>query len=230
MAWMAMPLLCLAAASWASDAQSLLAAVALEAQAPRPLRADLRIERDGAPPLEAVLLEDGRRRYLETRAGLRALLSPGKAIIARGGTVVRADPGTTLDGSDVLLVDLAPFGSRAVDVPQVSDEGPLGVVITAAPRPPTPYVLLVYTIDPERRVIVRTKYYRDTISNLVKMARLDDFVSVAGRWRASTITVETFRPVARTTRITLHWREAPETPPALFTGAGLRAPSPIGWP
>src|SRR5262249_54165816 len=125
---------------------------------------------------------------------------------------------------------LEPFGNRAIDVPQVSDEGPTGTTITAAPRPPSAYVLLVYTADADRPVIDRTKYYRDTITNLVKMARFEDFVEVGGRWRPGTMTVETFRPAPRTTRVVFRWHEAPDTPPAVFTTAGLRAPSPIRWP
>jgi hypothetical protein len=230
LAWLVLPLLCLASASRAGDVRDLLGAVAFQAQAPRPLRAELRIERDGAAPLDAVLLDDGQRRYLETKSGTRALLSPGKVLVARDGKVVRAEPGATLDGGPLLLEDLAPFGSRAIDVPQVSDDGPMGTVVTVAPRPPTAYVLLVHTVEPERPVIVRTKYYRDTINNLVKLARFEDFVSAGGRWRPGAITVETFRPAPSTTRITLRWREAPDTPPAVFTLAGLRGPSPIRWP
>ena len=220
----------LAAAAWAGEASEVLHSAAVQARASRPLRADVRIERDGAPPLEAVLLEAGRRRYLETRTGMRALLSPGKVTVVRDGAVARAAPGTALDGSDVLLEDLVPFGSRSLEVPQVSDEGPAGVVITGAPTPPTAYTLLVHTIDPARGVVVKTKYYRDTINNLVKMARFEEFIRLAARWRPATIVVETFRPASGTTRLALRWREAPETPSAAFTPAGLRAPSPIVWP
>lgn len=218
-----------AAPSWGRDMRDVLGALAFQAQAPRPLRADVRIETDGAPPVDMVLLDDGQRRYLETKTGLRALLSPGKALVVRDGRVVRAQPGAELAG-DLLLADLAPFGSRAIDTPQVSDDGPMGTVVTAAPRPPAAYVLVVYTVDADRPVVSKTKYYRDTINNLVKMARFDDFTQVAGRWRPGTMTVETFRPAARTTRVTFRWREAPDTTAAVFTPAGLRAPSTVRWP
>ena len=115
-------------------------------------------------------------------------------------------------------------------MPQVSDEGPTGMVVTGAPTPPTAYALLVHTIDPERAVIVRTKYYRDSVTNLVKMGRDDGFTQVGGRWRPGTIAVEAFRPEPRTTTLTLAWREAPDAPAAVFTPTGLRVPSPIAWP
>jgi hypothetical protein len=225
------PMLCLVVmAAWAEGLSDVLPVVARQARAPRPLRADVRIERDGVPAVDAVLLERGRRRYLETRTGTRALLSPGKVVVVRDGRTARAAPGTALDGTDVLLEDLEPFGVGALAIPQVSDEGPTGMVVTGAPTPPTAYVLVVHTIDPERAVIVKTKYYRDTVTNLVKMGRDDGFTEVGGRWRPGTIAIETFRPESRTTTLRLAWREAPDAPPAAFTPAGLRAPSPIAWP
>ena len=225
------PILCLVAASARAEGLgNLLPLVARQARAPRPLRADVRIEREGGPPIEAVLLERGRRRYLETRTGTRALLSPGKVVVVHNGRVRRAPPDAALEGTDILLEDLEPFGVGTLTVPQVSDEGPTGVVVTGAPAPPAAYVLLVHTMDPERGVIEKTKYYRDSVTNLVKMGRNDGFTEVGGRWRPGTIAVERIRPESRTTTLTLAWKEAPDVPAAAFTPAGLRAASPIVWP
>src|SRR5262245_42828116 len=164
------------AAVRAQPLSDLLPAVAEAARAPRPLRADVRIARDGAAAGDAILLARGRRVYLETRSGTRALLSPGKVVVVgRGGRLARAAPGASLDGTDVLLEDLEPFGVRSLSTPQVSDETPARVVVTAAPSPPSAYVLVVLTIDRERDTITQTKYYRDSISNLVKMRRDDEF-------------------------------------------------------
>jgi hypothetical protein len=207
----------------------LLAAVAVQATAPRPLRADIRIERDETPAGDAILLARGTRVYIETRSGTRALLSPGKVVVLRGTRVVRAAPGVGLEGTDVLLEDLEPLGERSLSTPQVSDETPERLVVTAAPTPPSAYVLLVHTIDRERDVILQTKYYRDSISNLVKIRRDDEFAQVGGRWRPATIAVQSFREPT-STRLSLAWREAPDAPAALFTPAGLRAPSPLRWP
>jgi hypothetical protein len=221
------PMLCLVAtAVRADDLRDLLPIVAMQARAPRPLRADVRLERTGVPAVQAVLLERGRRRYLETRTGTRALLSPGKVVIVRDGRVVRAAPGAALEGSDILLEDLEPFGTGSLTIPQVSDEGPTGMVVTGSPAPPTAYVLLVHTMDPEKAVIVKTKYYRDSVTNLVKMSRDDDFIEVGGRWRPGTFSMEAFRPDTRTTTLTLAWREAQDAPAAVFTPAGC-APSPM---
>src|SRR5262249_45450845 len=80
----------------------------------------------------------------------------------------------------------------------------------------------------ERNVIAQTKYYRDSISNLVKLRKDDDFSQVGGRWRPATIGFEGLRPPS-TTRLALTWREAPDAPAALLTPAGLRAPSTLVW-
>ena len=207
----------------------LLSAVAVQASAPRPLRADVRIERDGSPAGDAIFLAHGVRLYVETRAGMRALLSPGKAVVLRGNRVVRAAPDAVIAGTDVLLQDLEPFGERSLSTPQVSDETPDRLVVMGAPAPPSPYVLLVHVIDREQHVIVQTKYYRDSVSNLVKIRRDDEFSQVGGRWRPATIAVQSLHD-STTTRLSLAWHEAPDAPAALFTPAGLRAPSPLRWP
>ena len=213
----------------AETLSELLSAVAVQATAPRPLRADMRIERDGVAAGEAILLARGTRLYLETRSGTRALLSPGKVVVLSGTRAVRAAPGTALEGTDVLLADLEPFSERSISTPQVSDETPERLVVTAAPTPPSAYVLLVHIIDRERDVILQTKYYRDSISNLAKIRRDDEFAQVGGRWRPATIAVQSFREPT-TTRLSLVWGEAPDAPAALFTSAGLRAPSPLRFP
>jgi hypothetical protein len=212
----------------AVSVRELLPAVAAESSAPRLLRADVHIERDGTAAGDAALLAHGQRLYLETRSGTRALLSPGKVVIVRKGRLVRAPVGTTLPGTNVLLEDLEPFGVGRMPVAQVSDENPVGIVVTGAPAPPSAYALLVITIDPERNVITQTKYYRDSISNLVKIRKDDDFTQVGGRWRPATIGFESLRPPS-TTRLGLTWREAPDAPAALLTPAGLRAPSTLVW-
>jgi hypothetical protein len=228
-------LLCLTAALGATvttpsargaDVRDVLRPVASNAKAPTPLRADGQITREGAAPVAVVLLARGDRIYLQTSSGTRALIRPGRVVVPGEKGLTRAPLDAPLPGTDILLGDLAPFTVGDLATPQVSDDGPSGVVVTGAPARPSPYVLLVETIDAEHQLVVRTKYYRETITNMVKMRRDFDPVEVGGRWRTSRITVEAFRP-PNTTTLTLTWRAAPETPPAVFTLKGLRAPSPI---
>jgi len=129
----------------------------------------------------------------------------------------------------VLLEDLAVFTPGALKQPQISDDGPAGVVVTAAPAGRSSYALLVNTIDRERHTIIRTLYYRDLINNLSKTRRDTAFARVGASWRPGEITVESVRQ-ATTTHLTLSWREAPDVPDALFEPAGLGQPSGLGWP
>lgn len=208
----------------AADVRELLRPVASNARAPKALRADGQITREGAAPVDVVLLARGDRIYLQTSTGTRALIRPGRAVVAGPDGLTRATPETPLPGTDLLLFDLAPFTAGDFAMPQVSDDGPAGIVVTGAPARPSAYVLLVETIDPDHHLVVRTKYYRETVTNMVKMRRDFDPVEIGDRWRPTRITVEAFRP-PNTTTLTLTWREAPETPPAAFTLQGLRAPS-----
>jgi hypothetical protein len=210
----------------------LLVAVATAARFPAAARADVRIDRtvDATTAVgPAILVARGTMVYLEIRNGMRALWRPGKAIVLDHGRIVRAAVGQPLPSTDLLVEDLAPFTADALKVPQVSDDSPAGVVVVGAPAFPSAYVLLAHTIDRDRLVLTRTQYYRDTVSNLVKLRRDGDFVQVDGRWRPGQVEVEDLRQ-RTSTKITLTWRSAPDAPPAVFTPAGLRRPSGLAWP
>ena len=206
----------------------LLDAVAANAAFGAPARADVRIECVAGCPKaggQAIFLGRGDTMYVETKGGERALIRPGGILLAGGP----AKAGQPFADTDLLLEDLAVFTRRALTSPQVSDDGPAGVVVTAAPGAGSAYALLVHTIDRERSTIVRTLYYRDLINNLTKTRRDGGFTRVAGGWRPGEVTVDSVRQATRT-RLTLSWREAPETPAALFEPAGLAQPSGLTFP
>jgi hypothetical protein len=215
-------LLLLAPSAHAETVGAILDAVANGARFAMPTRADIRIARGpAAPETPAVLLGRGHTLYVEVRDGTRALLHPGKIVVAQQRHLLRPPPGTPLAGTDLLLEDLVPFSSRLLQVPQINDDGPAGVVVSGAPVGPSAHTLLVFTIDPERAVVVRTQYYRDSISNLVRVRRDDAFVELGRRWRPGQITVDDLRQHTQT-HLTLAWREAPEADRVVFTPAGLR--------
>ena len=60
---------------------------------------------------------------------------------------------------------------RRTRFPQISDEGPDGVVLSGAPARASAYTLLVLTVDAERDTVTKTQYYAGTVSNLVKLRR-----------------------------------------------------------
>jgi hypothetical protein len=222
----AMPLLATAA-----TVTEVVERLAEHARFDAPVRADLRIECSEPCPkagTQAIVLARGDAVYIELRSGLRALVRPDRVVVAEGGKVGAAPPGQALADTNVLLEDLAVFTPASLSVPQISDDGPAGVVVTAAPAKGSAYALLVHTIDRERSVIVRTLYYRDSVSNLVKTRRNSSFVQVATRWRPREMTFESIR--GATTKLALTWREAADAPAALFEERGLAQPSGLAWP
>jgi hypothetical protein len=205
---------------------SLLDAVAGNARAARALRADVVISR-GDARTTAVLLLWRDVLYLET-AGFRALVRGDKAVVVRGGHAVRAPVRTLIPGTDLLLEEL-PFAGVPLRYPQIQDEGPGEVVVSGAPEGPSLYVLIARTIDPERAIVVSTKYYKDDIAVLFKMRQDRAFTRVDGRWRPGEIEVEDFSEHS-TTRLALAWKLAPDLPRAVFTPRGLRGPSGLMLP
>ncbi len=212
--------------------EELLEAVATNARFASAARADVRVEcGEGchAAGTPAIFIGRGDALYVEVKGGQRALLRPARILVAQDGKVSEATAGQAFADTDVLLEDLLPFTPAVLKQPQISDDGPAGVVVTAAPAGPSTYALLVNTIDRERHAIVRTLYYRDLINNLSKTRRDAALVRVGASWRPGEITVESVRQATRT-HLTLSWHDAPDAPEALFEPAGLEKPSELRWP
>jgi outer membrane lipoprotein-sorting protein len=209
----------------------LLAAVASSARFATPLRADVRIECGGCEGAgrQAIFLGRGDTLYVEVKDGQRALVRPGHVLVTRDGKAVEAAAGQSFAGSDLLLEDLAVFVTSSLKVPQISDDGPAGVVVTSAPSAPSAYALLVHTIDRDHHTIVRTLYYSDLINNLSKTRRDTGWTEIGGSWRPAEMTVESVRQGTRT-HLALVWHEAPDAPAALFEPGGLEKASGLAWP
>ena len=206
---------------------TLLARVAANARFPAPAHASVTIERrdgHGRHDSSAVLIGYGHTLYVETEDGVRALVRPSKIVVRAGRRVVRAQPGARLGTTNILLEDLVPPGPWLLKVPQVSDEGPTGTVVTGAPAIASSRMLVVLTIDPESAAVTRIKYYEKSISDLAAFRRDENFVDIDGHARPSRITVDRTRDET-STALGLLWRSAPQTPHAVFTLAGLRGPS-----
>lgn len=230
-------LLALACATFPSSAvadsvSDLLAATSAAARFPTPARADVKIERkrdDKATAGAAVFLGRHHTLYVETRDGTRALIRPSKILVrTKNGGVKRAASGTPLGATDLLLEDLIPIGPGLFKVPQMSDQGPTGTVLTGAPAFPSPRVLIVLTIDPDDDVLTRGKYYEKSISDLAAFRRDEEFTRIDDRPRPTRITVDRSRD-GTSTKLDLTWRPAPDTPRDVFTPRGLRGASPIVW-
>jgi hypothetical protein len=216
-AWTPLALLLVGGSAFATDVKTLVATVERTARCPVPVHAD--VGSDRGPGFVLLAWHDVVR--LELSDGTRVLARRAKAIAWSKGHLRRLDPTARPPGLPLAVEDLVPFDADRLRMPQISDESPAGVVVTAAPSRRSSHVLLVFTIDPERAVITKTQFYRDTINNMVALRRDGDFVTVAGRPRAHATTIEDLMDDA-TTHWRVSWRDAPELTPAAFTPAGLR--------
>lgn len=226
-----------AAAAPPQDLAGFLRAASEMARPPRPLRADGHMEtvapdKTTRDDLIAVLRSNGDL-YLETReSGFKALLLGNGAaaylMTKGGGKAVRFDPNTPFAGSELTREDLQVFASDRFISPGIIDKSPSQLTVQLTPQVP-PYSLIVTTFDRDKVVPLKTLYYRDTVSNLVKMRRDAGHVQVAERWLPSTVTMENFAMRTITT-LTLKWREASEVPDSLFKPEALPRPSGLSWP
>ena len=215
----------------ATSLATLLAQVTAAQRFTPPARADVHLERqdgDQTTTADVVLVGRGHTVYVETRDGMRALVRPSKRLVLERGRVVLAPLDARVAGSDLALEDLVPVTTSLLRVPQVSDEGPTGTVLTGAPSGRSARALLVLTIDPASGALLRTKIYERSVSDLAAFRRDEEFVDVTGRARPTRVAIDRTRE-RTTTRATLTWRPAPDLPRSLWTPAGLRAPSPIRW-
>jgi hypothetical protein len=166
--------------------------------------------------------------YLELGSG------GGKVLILRDGAqafqltnaVQKATPmakDATVAGSEFAREDLTPLHRSAFGDRRISDEGAGKLTVSIVPKE-SPYSLLVITIDTERTVPLKTLYYRETISNLVKMRRDSDHVLVGRKWLPTTVTMEDFKLRTLST-LRLKWAQDPPIAPELFDPAFLAKPS-----
>jgi hypothetical protein len=209
----------------AVSVDDVLTRVERRARFERVMRADVRVTCEPAcRTARAILLARADAVYIEVEGGLRALVRPASAVVAEGGRVGPAEPGKRLGDTGLLLADLAVFDRRTLRTPQISDDGPNEVVVTAEPVAPSPYALLVFTVEPATDRIVKTLYYQGSVNTLAKMRRDAAFTRAGDAPYPGEIRVEDMR-TATTSRFQLAWREAPDAPAALFEPAGLERPS-----
>jgi hypothetical protein len=171
--------------------------------------------------------------YIELRQeGIRALLLNEKGqdsrIETNGGKPVDFPLDASFAGSDFNRDDLMPFRLASYNQPRISDETATDITITFFPTTP-PYSLVVMTFDRSKKVPLKTLYYRDTLNNLVKMRRDDNYILVGRKWMPTVVSMETFKLRTQTT-FNVRWSQDPHFPPELFDPAFLSRPSPIVWP
>jgi hypothetical protein len=156
--------------------------------------------------------------YIElSNGGGKAIILDDGASAFRASVASKAEPfarDAALAGSDFVREDLQPFVATAFGDARISDENSTRMTVSLAPKD-SQYSLQVVTIDVERKLLLKTLYYQETVSNLAKMRRDSDHLLVGSRWLPSTITMEHFKLRTRST-LQLKWRQDSSFAPELF--------------
>ncbi len=181
----------------------------------------------------AVIVRPPAETYIELHQdGVKVVLpgSGGQAFRCTKGAAKAESfaPDTNFAESDFAREDLEPFRTARYKDARISDETQSEVTVTLFPAA-SQYSLLVITFDREKRVPVKTLYYRDTLNNLVKMRRDEGHVLVGRKWMPGSMTMETFRLRTQTV-FKLRWSQNPTFPPELFDPVFLPRPSGLVWP
>jgi len=221
-------------------ADAMLRAVENQMRVAAPLRADGELtvaSPDGTQRTPIILVyrpgKTGTDVYVELkRDGSKALiLSDGAQAFrlpAGGSKAESFPPDATLADSEFAREDLEPFHVKPGGQPQISDENGASMTVTLVPKP-SQYSLQVFTFDTERKLPIKTLYYRDTVNNMVKMRRDNDYVAIGTKWLPTAITMEDFKLRTEST-LTLKWSQEPAFAPELFDPTFLARPSGLKWP
>jgi hypothetical protein len=226
-----------AALAQVENLQPFLHAAEEATQVTVPLRGDGQFEVTSAEGMRrdhvVVILRPPTDTYIEIqKEGMKSLLlSEGwKAHrLAKGAAKAEDFPSdASFADSEFTREDLEPFHMSRYKDARISDQSGAELTVTLYPDK-SQYSLVVVTFDREKKVPIKTLYYRDTLNNLVKMERNEGWVLVGRKWLPTTMSMETFKLKTRTT-FTLHWSQAATFPPELFDPVFLPRPSGIVWP
>jgi hypothetical protein len=131
-------------------------------------------------------------------------------------------------GTDFTWEDLLPFDLSSWDFPVIIDKSAHDLTVQLTPKTHQ-YILVVSTFDRDKRVPIKTLYYVEKASNLVKMRTDEGLVEVAGQWLPSKITLKTFALRTETT-LAVKWRKATDVPEGLFLSGSLERDSGLRFP
>ncbi len=154
--------------------------------------------------------------------GIKALLLGNDSYFQEAGaaTAGRFPASATFAQSDFTREDFEPFRLSRFKDWRISDESDALLTVMLSPQD-SQYSLVVITFERERKVPLKTLYYRETLSNSVKMRRDEAFVLVGHTWMPGKISMETFKLRTQTT-FTMRWAGDSASSSGLF--------DPAAWP
>ena len=206
----------------------LLRGVAEAGRIAKPLRAEGSAEIDGVQGKSqdhVVILERSgteanapRQIFLELeKAKVRVLaLGPSEMQVATGGKPKKAAADTAVPPTSFTAEDFLAFSPERCAAMRTADLGQDSFTVVCEPKkPPSQYALMVYKFDREKSALVQALLYKDSMTNLVKLFRQDDFVRVGSAWRPKRILLQDYKLRTKDV-LTLDWKEDPAAPAQAF--------------
>ncbi len=183
-----------------------------------PVRADITIHNKDGAVEEAVLIvspQHKRQFFAFKSTGWRALMPVGwgigKAIKAAGDKPTACGVDEPLSGTDLRAMEFFAFWHTDYSTAFISDSNRLEKTVTLYAPDETPYILFVITFDKAKLVPLATKYYKNQMSNLVRMRKDSDHVMVGSRPRPQKIEIDDYAENTKTT-IELSWKVLESVP------------------
>ncbi len=157
-------------------------------------------------------------------------LGPSELYISADGKSRQATPETAVDSTSFTTEDWLPFSAARCAAMRIVDINAEQFTVLCEPKtPPSQYRLMVYKFDREKSVMLQALLYKDSMTNLVKMLRNDDFIQVESKWRPKRIVMQDFK-VRTKDVISLEWHPASAVPARVFDpksfGAAFAASAP----
>jgi len=187
------------------------------------VRADMTVELPDGTKDTAVLIiaPEAKHSFVAFRStGWRALMpldwGEGRAVKSTGGKPTDYGVDEPLAGTDLRAIEFFPFWDGDLSTAFISDSSRNEKTVTLYAPDEVPYILFVITFDKTTLVPLSTKYFRDQMSNLVRLRKDSDHVMVGSRPRPRKIVITDYTE-NQTTKIDLTWKTLDIVPTELMS-------------
>lgn len=171
------------------------------------------------------------RWYLQLKEPALAALVQGterKVLQRTTGAPETVPIGAPIDELGISYEDLSRFIESDFKLWMITDERRDTILVGGHANVASAYVYRAYTLDKERKVPLKVQYYRESLSNLVKLRLDSDHVLVGKQWLPGKIEIQNF-PDNSTTSLELRWSQAASAPPELLAPESFAAAPPLAW-
>ena len=202
------------------------------------LRADVGLTlkaHDGERTTEAIALfvpgKDARW-YLQVKepaiSGL--VLGSERKVLQRTADGTETVPiSASIGNLDISYDDLSRFIESDLKLWQITDESRDKILVGGHAKAESAYVYRAFSIDKERKVILKAQFYAESLSNLVKLRVDDEHILVGKKWQPGKIEIQNFAENSTTT-LRLRWQQAATAPPELLAAESFASTKPLPWP